>query len=153
MDLSITTANFWDAYYEARPVTIEHWKEIAQYPDIPLKLDLELYGRLEMSGALRTYVARAEHRLVGYTVFVVTPHPHYAGSLQGVQDVIYVQKEYRRMGLGRMLVRYAEDDMRKYGVQVAYQHVKLAHSHHLGPLLESEGWSPIETLYGKRLDW
>lgn len=136
---------------EVEPLLYAHWQEISSYPDIPLDPDWSIYERAQELNRLRFFTARAERVLAGYAVYFLGHNPHYRGSLQARQDILYLSPEYRRGGAGLRLVRYADEQLAEEGVQVVYQHVKLAHPA-LGRLLERVGYEPVETLYARRLD-
>lgn len=133
------------------PLWCEHWAEIASHADIPLAPDHAAYERVEGVGALRIWLVRAGEALVGYAIFFVHPHMHYAGSLQAVQDVFFIHPEHRARGLGPRLIRHCDQALAAEGVQVVHQHVKRAHPT-LGVLLERCGYVAAETIYSKRLD-
>lgn len=140
-------AEVWD---EMQPLLVAHWDEIAHYHDIPLNIDREGYEAVERAGALRIFTVRADGQLVGYAVFVVRRNMHYLDSLQAVQDVLFLHPAWRRANVGRELIEFADEMLRRDGVQVVYQHVKLAYD--FGPLLERMGYERIETIWGRRLD-
>lgn len=133
------------------PLWREHWAEIASHADIPLAPDHVAYERIEDSGALRVWVVRSGEALVGYAIWFVRPHLHYAGTLYALQDVLYVAPEHRARGLGPRLIRHCDQALAAEGVVVAMHHVKLAHPA-LGRLLERAGYQAVETTYAKRLD-
>ena len=135
---------------EAKPLLFSHYKEIAHYLDIPFNPDYEQYKRAESMGMLRIYTARddVDGKLIGYGVFFVKGNIHYKDSLQAVQDIIYIDKEKR--GLGMMFIKFCDDKLREDGVQVIYHHVKAQHN--FGRGLERMGYELIDLIYGKRLD-
>lgn len=135
---------------EVYPLLVEHWQEIAQFPDITLAPDVPLYKALDEAGMLRIYTARAAGKLIGYVAFIVRTHMHYRDSLQAQQDVLFLQAEHRRGLTGIRLLRFAEADLQQLGVQVVYQHVKTAHD--FGPILERLGYGLVEKIYSKRLN-
>lgn len=141
-------SDLWD---EMQDLLEAHYREISRYPDIALAPDQSRYAALEKAGRLRTYTARDEGRLVGYAVFIVTTGLHYRHSLQAKQDVIYLDPSLRGAGAGLKLLRCADEALAAEGVQVVYQHAKLAHPA-LGRLLEHMGYEPVETVYTRRLD-
>ena len=138
----------WD---EAQPLLLAHWAEISAYPDIPLQPDRAFYARAEAAGMLCILTARMATDLVGYAVFFIKENPHYAQSLQATQDIFYVARTARGAMIGLRLLGEADKILKAKGVQVVYQHVKLAHPG-LGILLERTGYHASETLYAKRLD-
>lgn len=135
---------------EARPLLAEHWREIAPYDDIPLDVDTHHYLAAGEAGVCRCYTVRVGDQLVGYALFFVRPAPHYAGSLQAAQDVLYLHPSMRG-GAGAEFIAYCDEQLRACGVQVVHHHAKHAHPQ-LGKALERLGYEPVETIYSKRLD-
>lgn len=127
-----------------------HWREIAHYQDIPLEIDWPVYEAAEKAGKLYVYTARIEGELIGYSCHFVGPNPHYKSSIQAVQDVLYVEPVHRRGSVGFRLIRFADRDLKAAGVQISYQHSKVAQP--IGALLERLDYEAIDTIYGKRLD-
>ena len=135
---------------EVMPLLAAHWAEVAHYKDIPLDVDVEAYCQFEASGAFRVYTARNGNGvLLGYAAYVVRFNPHYRGSLQAHQDVLFLRPDAR--GLGGELVRYSEETLRAEGVQVITQHVKVA-TPRTGALMERLGYEAMDVIYVKRLD-
>ena len=135
---------------EVMPLLRAHWGEVAHYQDIPLDVDFEAYDRVEAAGQFHVFTARTEwDTLAGYVAFFVRTNAHYKGSLQAVQDVLFVDRQHR--GQGGALILYAENELRAMGVQVVYQHIKGA-TPRTGRLMEKLGYEPIDVIYGKRLD-
>lgn len=140
-------------YSEAIPLLEQHYAEIAHFQDIKLNVDIERYRAAEAAGALRIYTARLpDQRLVGYAAFAVGRNPHYADSLQAVNDVIYLDPNYRRGRVGVGLIAYCDEQLALEGVQVVRHHVKRAHPK-LGFILEHKfGYAAEDTIMVKRLD-
>jgi predicted N-acetyltransferase YhbS len=132
---------------ELKPLSQRHWREVAHYDDIALNPDYDFYCK---SPVLRCVSVRNEGALVGYAIFGVGRNKHYMDSVQAVQDVLFVDPSDRG-GVGRMLVRECDRQLKEEGVQVVYHHQKLAHQA-LGHLLRSEGYEPVEVIWAKRLD-
>lgn len=136
---------------EGMPLFQEHWREIATHQDIELAPHVAAYEAAADSGSLKAFTARADsYKLIGYAVYFVNPSLHYMNSLQAAQDILFVRKEYRRGTVGMRLIAYADEQLRRMGVQVVYQHVKAAHN--FGPLLERLGYQHVEHIYSRRLD-
>jgi GNAT superfamily N-acetyltransferase len=134
---------------EVDPLLLAHWQELAHFKDIPLKPRWDAYERLSDSGQLLAFTVRDRGALVGYAAYLVTHSMHY-GILQAQQDVIYLDPEYRRGRIGLHLIRYSEGVLRQQGVELIYQHVKLAHPQ-LGRLLEHTGYTLMDQIWVKRL--
>jgi len=137
-------------FSEMGPLLLMHFREIARYQDISLDPDFARYMEIEEMGALRIFTARKifSKKLIGYSVFIVSPNLHYCSSLQAVQDVLFIHPKER--GFGGRFILWCDQELRKEGVQVVMQHVNAAHD--FGDLLERIGYEPIETVYSKRLD-
>lgn len=140
-----------DVYDEMAPLFARHYLEIAHYQDIPLDPDRSAYENAEDAGNLRVYTARRNGVLIGYAVYFVRANIHYRSSVQAAQDILFIAPEHRRSRVGLELVKYCDAQLALDGVQVVYQHVKIAHDN-LGALIEHVGYERIEYIYGKRLD-
>lgn len=130
----------------------EHYKEIAAYQDIPLDPDYNKYLLLADAGKLLILTAKLNGELVGYVIYVIDHATHYKGSLQAMQDVLFVKKDKRKsvLGCGYFLLKKSEQVLKEMGVQVVYQHVKVAHDY--SPLLDKLGYEKVETIHQKRLN-
>jgi GNAT superfamily N-acetyltransferase len=150
--ISIKQENLDTFIDEAMPLFELHYAEIAHYQDIPLDVDIDRYRAIEAAGGLRVYTARTpEGWLIGYAVFFVAPHPHYRGSIQASNDVVYIEPEFRLGRVGLALLHHCEKFLRDEGVQVFLHHVKNKHPK-LGRIIEHMGYEPMDTIYVKRLD-
>lgn len=127
-----------------------HYLEIAHYPDIPLDVDWNAYEAAEAKGTLRAFIARVNGELVGYMALVVNHNPHYKGSLQAVQDVLYIEPRWRGGWLAYRLLHFAHLSLLAEGVQVIYQHIKAAHDH--SRLLQKLDYQLVDLILAKRLD-
>lgn len=136
---------------EAMALVEQHYAEVARDKDIPLDIDVERYRKLADGGYMRIYEARLDGKIVGYATFIIDLNSHYRGSLQAVQDVLYVEPSARGRMIGPRLVSYCDDQLAREGVQVVLQHQKLAHPA-LGVVLQRCGYEHSENLWVKRLD-
>ena len=132
---------------EAKALIANHWKEVAFHKDIPLDPDYEKYKQMEESGSLRCFTARAQGKLVGYSVYFVQTHLHYKQTLYAMQDLMYIDPEYR--GRGMAFLDWCDSQMKEEGVQVSMLHVKVNLDY--GPALKRIGYEPIDRIYGRRL--
>jgi GNAT superfamily N-acetyltransferase len=137
---------------EIQPLLTEHWAEIAQYPDIALNPDFAYYRAAEAAGQLRIYTARhSSHALIGYAIYLLAPALHYQQSLQAKQDVLYISEPHRLGRVGWRLIQFADEQLKATGVQLVYQHQKVAHPA-LGRVLERLGYVQSDVLWARRLD-
>ena len=142
----------WTEFWaQAKPLLEKHYHEIAQFQDIPLAVDSRRYEDMERVGALRIYVARQGSLIIGYCVMIVQMNAHYSMSKQAAQDVIYIDPAYRHGRTGMRLIQFVEQELKNEGVQVVYQHSKVAHPA-LGRLLDFMGYTRADIIHAKRLD-
>jgi GNAT superfamily N-acetyltransferase len=135
-------------FEELMPLFAVHHAEVDHYKEIPLSVNTKRYLELEEAGTLRVFTARLESgQLVGYAFFFVSYPLHNAGSLQAVQDAIFIHPNHR--GQKGSLVAWCDEQLKDEGVQVVYQHIKA--SHNFGPMLERLGYELVDLIYGKRL--
>ncbi len=141
------TENLWE---ELTPLLASHWAEISADLDIPLEPAKAVYFEAFAKGALRVYTYRDDStsELYGYCVFMVAPNPHYASSLQAVQDILFIRQDKR--GKGWRFINWCDEQLHAEGVQKSYHHVKIAHD--FGRMLERMGYVCIEKIYARRLD-
>jgi len=137
---------------ELAPILAMHWAEIGHNPDIPLDPDNALYDRMEAAGTLRLFTVRDEDwRLIGYACYFVTTSMHHRGSLQALQDGMFILPPNRRSGVGVGLVQHADAVLRAEGVQLVYLHTPIG-ADHIGRMLKGIGYREVETHYFRRLD-
>jgi len=136
---------------EAMPLLVLHWREIAHYQDLMLEPDLSVYRKAEENGMLKVFTVRdtTSHVLLGYALFFVRNNPHYASSLQAVQDILFIRPEARG-NTGRRFIQWCDQRLTAMGVQAVYHHVKATHN--FGPLLERMGYKLVDLIYTRRLD-
>lgn len=75
---------------------------------------VEMYQMLERSGALHTFGAFADGRIVGYLTMICNVLPHYS-RITAVTESFFVMKVYRNKGLGIKLLKMAEKEAKAMG--------------------------------------
>ncbi len=151
MGILIKEQNFTQTFIrEIKPLLLRQWKEIAHYKEIPLDPDWDQYYNLFMMGKLKIISARKGGKLIGYAIYIVNHNLHYKGSLQAVQDVLFLDEEYRRGTLGTKLIKKADEILQTMGVDVVIHHVKVAHD--FSKILERQGYTLVEKILSKRLN-
>lgn len=139
-----------DVFEEMKPLFQKHWDEISHYKDIPLDPDFDMYLKMEDMGVLRVFTAREDDKtLVGYAVFFIKHNLHYKSSLQAMQDIIFIDSEHR--GTGVKLILWCDRQLKSEGVQIVFQHVKVATPHTVA-LFKRLGYEEVDVILGKRLD-
>jgi GNAT superfamily N-acetyltransferase len=140
---------FDEAYTDALPMLEAHRIEISDN-DVPLDVNVKAYQQSEKLGLLRIYTARNDRGMVGYAAMFIHRGLHNQDNLQAAQDIFYVDPEWRGGMVGTRLLKFVEDQLRREGVQIVYQTVKIKHPM-LGQLLERSGYTATETVYQRRL--
>jgi hypothetical protein len=134
---------------ELKGILPEHYDELCVTKDFPLLPDYVAYGKLCVADMLRCIVARADGVLVGYALFIVSPHLHYSTCKTAFEDIYFLKKEYRLGRTGIRLFQFAETALRADGVNRIIMHTKI----HLdnSKLFEYLGYKLTDKLYTKLL--
>lgn len=140
--------DLWD---EVTPLLSRHKDEVCHYKDFVLNPDVESYEAIERAGGMRCYTARLNGDLIGYCALFVKHNLHYRDSVQALQDVLFILPEHRGSRAGFKLIRFCEEQLRREGVQVVMQHLKLATPKTV-ELFRKMGYEEIDVIMGKRLD-
>lgn len=134
---------------EMRPLLERHWREVALCDAFgPVDIDLDAYRRAEDADMLRIYTARDQDgKLVGYAAYFVMPNFHYQSKLVAEADVFFLLPEERRGLAGLRLLRFADAELCKGGVNIIAQKVKTAHD--CGSLFKRMGYVHAENVWMK----
>lgn len=125
---------------------MEHYEEIAADKDrMPMRPDIKRFEALEAEGQLQVLVAREAGKMVGYAVFIVSPHPHYADVLCGFEDAYFLTKSLRKGWAGIKLLRESIRLLKARGVKRVFVHTK-KHKN-LGAVLKHLGLSHSDEIY------
>lgn len=138
-------AKFWP---DAQAIFHQHWRELALYQDeIPIDVDAEKYAKLDALGILLIVTGREDGRLIGYYLWYLMPHPHYAGSgPMGMTDMYFILPEYRH-GAGAKLFIESESQLRKRGIGKAVTSCKIHQDH--SAFFERMGWTKTDFTFCK----
>jgi GNAT superfamily N-acetyltransferase len=135
---------------DARPLLEKHWEEIALNKDtIKLNPDWDAYADLEDAGILKIFTARSDGNLIGYFVVFVRSHIHYKDNLFAYNDILYLDKDYRKGFTGAKLMKFAEKCLKEDGVSVLVVNTKRHKPFDV--LLSWLGYKHIENIYSKVL--
>lgn len=133
---------------EMTPLITPHWEEVAlNKAEIPLDVDWDWYGGLQDAGVLHCTTARADGKLVGYALFIVSGSLRYRGLRMAENDVFYLAPEYRRGLEGARLFKAAEAHLKAKGCTKMLLKTKLHKD--LDVLFRRLGFKPIERYYSK----
>ena len=139
---------------EVFPLLLKHWDEIALNKEtVPLDPDWEMYQLLEDGGAICITTARKDGRIIGYFAYIIIHNLHYRSLKVAEGDIFYVDKEYRKGGFARKLLRESEKNLKALGVNKILnkvkKHFKNPRGIGAGLLFEYTGYVEIESLYAK----
>jgi GNAT superfamily N-acetyltransferase len=125
----------------------EHYDELCVTKDFPLSPDYAAYTRLAEANMLRVVTVRADDALVGYAVFIIQPHLHYSTCMTAFEDIYFVKKEYRQGRIGIRLFKYAEEVLKRIGVNRIIMHTKVHMDN--SKLFEYLGYKNTDKLFTK----
>lgn len=133
---------------EIKPLLEHHYEEVAMYKDkIKLEPDYDKYLSMADDGLLHVVTARDEGKLIGYFVSFLLPHIHYSSTVYAVNDILFIDKEYRNAKVGLGLFSYAEEQLKAEGASVIVIHMKT--SVPFDSLCEGLGYDYAERNYSK----
>lgn len=125
----------------------EHYDELSVTKVFELEPNYEVYKQLEQLNILKLITCRDDNKLLGYILFIVTPHLHYKSCITAVEDIYFLKKEYRKGRVGIRMFQFAEKFLKEikvnriiYGTKVHLDNSKL---------FEYLGYSFFEKLYTK----
>ncbi len=107
--------------------------------------DHAAYASIEQNGMLRILTARDDGVLIGYVIFVVHAHTHYAGLLCAYEDSFFLAKAHRKGITGARLIRESVRLLKAHGVGRIFFTTDAANS--AGPFLERLGFEKSNTVY------
>jgi len=126
----------------------KHWEEIAVNKDkIKLNPDWSFYETADTAGLLGIYTIRESGNLVGYFFVLARPNPHYKDHVFAVNDLLFIDPDYRKGLAGLKLIKFAEEDLKSRGVSVLVINTKVHKP--FDALLERLGFENVERSYSK----
>lgn len=147
-DIKYQREDFYKVKREVDELFYNHWEEIAVNKDkIKLNPDWSFYEAIYTSGNLGIYTVRDKEKLVGYFIVIAKPHPHYKDHLFAVNDILYLDPNYRKGLVGYKMIKFVEEDLKKMGVSVLAVNTKVHKP--FDPLMERLGFDLTERVYTK----
>ncbi len=121
----------------------EQYEELTLNKDIiKLNIDWERYFTFENIQILKALGVWSDEQLIGYSIFFVNTHPHYKDALIALNDVIYLNKLYRRGSAGIKLIKESEKMLWALKVDKIVFHCK--YDHPLADILKKMGYMDEE---------
>lgn len=137
-----------DIIDELAPLTIDHHAEVNVFNDTPLNINWEHYKRIREMYLCAT--CRVGDDLIGWAGFFVYDHIRHIGYKMAKEDWYYIIPKYRGNGIGKALLKYAENVLRKRGVKRVMISCKVDHDH--TGMIESLVYTNHEKNFTKKLD-
>ena len=135
---------------EIKPLLEDHWEEIALHKDtIKLNPDYGRYEQMFKSGSMRIVTARDDGKLVGYCIMMLYHHIHYKDQFMAMDDIFFIDKDYRKGLTGVKLFIKTEEIMKKYGVTKLSLNVKVHQD--VGAIFERLGYKETERMFTKKI--
>jgi GNAT superfamily N-acetyltransferase len=130
------------------PLLQQDWEEVGDHT-LPLEPDVDAYLNLEDSGIIKTFTARVDNKLVGYFVVICSPSLQSKNAKIATNDVIFVDKAYRKLLVGPRLFKFVERCLKEDGYERLY--VATTEKHKIDDGLTRMGYRKIETRFEKVL--
>jgi GNAT superfamily N-acetyltransferase len=148
LSISYQEEKIADALEEMKPMLLKHWEELANYKDVrPLDVHYERYIQLNELGFMRMFTVRDGDKLVGYATFYLSHNLHYKNWFHAINDVYYLDPDYRLTGIGIKFFEEIEEWLKSLGIRSAVVMDKINHSHE--KFFKRMGYQPIEQNYEK----
>ena len=114
-----------DFIEELAPLLEDHYEEVAMYKDkIKLNPDYDKYLKLAEMGMMHCVTVRDDKKLVGYFISFIQPHLHYQDTIYALNDILYLDPQYRGTNAAVKMFVFAEEQLREEGVDVIVLHMK-----------------------------
>lgn len=141
--------NYKDCIEELKQLYPEHYEELSVTKTVPLEPNYPVYNQLADIGILKVITCRNDKDLIGYILFIVTPHLHYKSCITAAEDIYFVRKDYRKGRTGIKLFQFAEKYLKEQGIHRIIYGTKV----HLdnSKLFEYLGYTYFEKLYTKMI--
>lgn len=147
-DYQISLVSFESHFDQMLPLMQSHFNEISYHTDYEFAPNKNLYVEAEKQGKMKLFVVKSGDSLIGYSTYFINKHNHVA-ILQAHQDSIYLKPDYRRHGIGKVLMQFAENIFRSLGVSVVF--VSVSDKYDYSDMLIPMGYKSVEKLYARSL--
>lgn len=123
--------------YTIRPISVEetrrdgqyllqaHYQELTRHKArVRLEPDWKKYQDCEAAGLLVSLGIWDGTALIGYSVFILTPHIHYKAVIYAMNDVVFLREDYRNGIAGVKLLKASEAECERRGADKIVWHAK-----------------------------
>ena len=133
---------------ELKQIIELHYNEVGPY-QFDFIVDWDKYLVMEDAGVVRLFTVRddTELKLVGYGIYIISTHTHFATTVFAMQDALYLLPEYRGNGAGTSFVLACEAFMDDIDAVTQAVTPELD----ISETFKQAGYVPLENLYVKKL--
>lgn len=127
-----------------------HWEETASNKakrKIGVRYDV-LQQMIDLKVGL-LIIAEDAGKVIGYAMWFITPDLHALNNIVGVNDALYISKEYRNRGIGAGLLAYSEKELKAMDIDGIKISMKVYAP--FSELVESLGYTLTEYSYMKSI--
>ncbi len=133
---------------EMAPLTEAHIAEVGPF-QFDFKINWSKYMALQAANSFRLFIVRnKEGKMVGYSSYFLSPHPHFEAATFAAQDSLYIIPSYRGKGKGARFIAYCESQLVDFCdaiTQTVTPHFDFT------DLLAKSGYVPLENIFVKTL--
>lgn len=134
----------------AKPLA-EEAKEKDFWWEKAIVLDHDIYQAIEDEDSSRYYVIMVDEEVAGYLVVLCYPMLRSKGTMHAVSESLYIHPKYRTGGTFADLLKFAENDLRSFGIP--YLTLAFPYKDHktYKRLMGKKGYRPAEVSFTKEL--
>lgn len=148
--MKIDTGSITQDAEDADALVKDYYKRtIADTNMRPLRIRWGVYKELEHASCCKLFTAREDDKLFGFSLYIIQNHLHHEGQCVAHCTIIGVRPEKRRIGIGRLLIEFAEIRLKHCGVTHMVHHHRAIYR--VTPLFERMGFRLEELGYVKEL--
>jgi hypothetical protein len=147
--IGFATETYAAVVEDIQPLLARHDAEVESICFV-LAPDWRMYEALEAAGALAIFTARDGATLVGYAVFFVVKHPHHEGMRLAQNDILFLEKPYRRGRNALRFVEFCELQLQCRADRIAWS---AKQGRDWSRLLLHRGYRPDEVIYVRDTQW
>ena len=135
---------------DIKPLLEKHWEEIALHKEvIKLNPDYAKYESMCKAGIMKIITARDGLKLAGYCIMLLYYHMHYKDHYMAMDDIFFIDKEYRKGLVGVKLFIKTEEIMKQYGITKLSMNVKVHND--VSAIFERLGYKETERMFTKMI--
>tara|TARA_R110000744_G_scaffold91073_1_gene176838 strand:- start:4021 stop:4500 length:480 start_codon:yes stop_codon:yes gene_type:complete len=128
---------------EEQWIEVDHRRKTSK-----LDVDFDKYIKMDDLGIHFIVLAYTDEELVGYDSMFISPTPH-TGEITALTDSMFIKREYRKGGLGTVMIKMAEVEAKARGAKHMMVTFKNDSPH--PEIVKDLGFFSYETIYAKTL--